>query len=145
MLILRTIAVWLIIIIAESLHGTARAILLEPCLGDFMARQVGVLTGSIIIFAIAFAFVRWLRAEGARQQLEVGFMWLILTVAFEISLGRLVMKYPWERILSDYDLFAGGLMPIGLVWLTLSPIFAAKLRERMRLRDHVKQSVRRTH
>ncbi|NJR48367.1 MAG: hypothetical protein HC780_01245 [Leptolyngbyaceae cyanobacterium CSU_1_3] len=126
--LLRGFIVWLVIIFAEFLHGTARIIWLEPLVGDFRARQISVFTGSVMILAIALIFIRWIRATSAAQLLQVGLLWLVLTVGFEILLGRLVMQLSWQRILSDYNLLQGGLMPIGLLILTLGPILAAKLK-----------------
>lgn len=53
MLIFISIIVWLIIIAAESFHGTLRTLFLEPAIGDFRARQISVFTAALIIFAIA--------------------------------------------------------------------------------------------
>lgn len=128
MVYLRGLAIWVIIILAESLHGIARTLLLEPYVGDYKARQIAVFTGSAVILAIAVLFVQWLRAKNASELILVGVLWLCLTVAFEILLGRGILKYSWERMASDYNLFKGGLLPIGLLILTLSPLLAAKLR-----------------
>jgi hypothetical protein len=112
----------MVLISAEILHGVVRGILLSPYVGDRRARQIGVFTWSIIFFALALAFVRWIGATRTSQLLEVGALWLVLTVAFEVSFGRLVLGYSWERIRSDYDLSEGGVppdrsSPIGLVAL----------------------------
>ena len=122
------IAVWLVLISAEILHGIARGILLRPYVGDLRARQIGVFTGSILFFGVALAFIRWIGATRASQQFGVGALWVVLTVAFEVSFGRFVLGYSWERIRSDYDLLEGGLLPIGLVLLVLSPYVAGKVR-----------------
>ena len=37
--------------------------------------------------------------------------------------------FSWERILSDYDVFHGGLLLVGLVVLVLSPLIAARLHQ----------------
>jgi hypothetical protein len=124
---LRGLVVWAIITIAEVLHGTARVVWLEPLVGNFKARQIGVFSGMVIILAIAVAFIRWVQAARVLQLLQVGFLWLALTIGFEILLGRGV-GLSWERIASDYNLLQGGLMPIGLLVLTLSPLIAAKVR-----------------
>ena len=42
----RTIAIWLVLIAAEILHGIARGILLVPHVGEFRSSQIGVFTGS---------------------------------------------------------------------------------------------------
>ncbi|MFN6070595.1 MAG: hypothetical protein ACK45T_26235, partial [Pseudanabaena sp.] len=62
------------------------------------------------------------------QLLSIGLAWLLLTVLFEIALGRFVLAYSWEQIAADYNLLQGGLMPIGLVLLVLSPFIATKIR-----------------
>ncbi len=125
----RGLLVWLLIMGIESVHGTARRLLLEPYLGDFRARQIAVFTGSALILTIAFLCIRWIGATTRRQLLGLGGLWLVLTVIFEIGLGRL-MGLSWERIGSDYELPHGGLMPIGLTLLTLSPLLASHLRRR---------------
>lgn len=124
---IRGLLVWLVIVAAESLHGTARVMFLQPRVGDFRARQIAVFTGAIIILAIAFLFVRWIGATTNRQLLGVGVLWLVLTLSFEIGMGRL-MGFSWSRIASDFNLAEGGLLPIGMVVLTLSPLIAAWLR-----------------
>src|SRR5688572_5754751 len=128
MIIFRGFVIWLIIVFAESLHGTAWRLLLEPYIGDFRSRQISVLTGAIIIFAISVAFVRWIRAKRISELITVGIFWLILTVLFEITLGKLILVYTWERIFSDYNLFEGGFLSIGLIFMAFSPLIAAKIR-----------------
>jgi len=124
----RGFIVWIFIICAEFLHGIARVIFLQPIVGDFRARQITVFTGILLILAISYLFVDRFRAANNLQLLFVGLLWLGLTVIFEISLGRL-MNLSWERIFSDYDIQNGGLMPFGLLVLTLSPLIAARLKE----------------
>ena len=124
----RGIAVWLVLIFAEILHGAARRIILEPYVGDLRARQVGVFTGSIIFFCVAFASVRWIGANRTSQLFGVGVLWVGLTIAFEVSFGRFVLGYSWKRVTSDYNLFEGGLLPLGLTALAASPYAAGKVR-----------------
>jgi hypothetical protein len=118
--------VWLLIISAETIHGIARTLLLEPPIGDFMARQVSVFTGAAMILVITFVFVRWLKGSGALDFILIGIMWVILTIGFEILLGRLVLDISWEHIASDYDLFHGNLMLFGLLVMLFAPIAMAK-------------------
>ncbi|MBL8490615.1 MAG: hypothetical protein JNM82_07545 [Rhodocyclaceae bacterium] len=124
----RAVAVWLLIVVAESIHGTLRVLFLQPLVGDFPARRMAVFTGMAIIFAIAWLFAPWVRAPGRRQWLGIGFLWVVLIVCFEVGLGRLVMHLSWDRILEDYDPGRGGLMLVGLAAMGLSPWVAARLR-----------------
>ena len=128
---LRGFAVWLIIIFAEGLHGTARLIWLQPVVGDFRARQAAVFTGVLIIFVISFLLIKWIGATRNFQLMAVGFLWLVLTFAFEVMLGRFVMQFSWKRIFSDYDISIGGLLPFGLLFLMFAPLLAAKLKEKI--------------
>ena len=128
MVYIRAIVVWLVIVFAESLHGAARRLLLEPYLGDLRARQVSVFIGSIIILAIAILFIRWIRATRIGQFIAIGILWVLLTIGFEIGLG-LLLGYSWERIASDYKIQEGGLMSIGLLFMAFTPLLAAKIRK----------------
>ena len=128
MIVLKAIIIWIVIIFAEVLHGIARNAFLTPYVGDFRARQIGIFTGSIMIFAIALVSVRWIRASRAAELLAVGFLWLGLMLAFEFLFGHFALGYSWERLASDYNVIKGGLMPIGMLVLTFSPLIAGKVR-----------------
>ena len=125
----RAIAIWLVLICAEILHGITRAVLLVPQVGEFRSNQIGVFTGSIIILVIALAFVRWIGATRTTELLAVGVLWLVLTLAFEILFGRLVIVLSWERLIADYNVLEGGLLPFGMLMLLVAPLIARKLRE----------------
>lgn len=127
MVYLRAFLVWLIIIVAETLHGILRNLFLAPRIGDFRARQVGVFIATFLIFIISLFFIKFIKATDKKQLLFIGVGWVVLTLLFEVSLGRF-LHLSWNRILSDYNLLKGGLMPIGLLFMMLSPLAAAKVR-----------------
>ena len=58
----------------------------------------------------------------------VGFLWLVLTLAFEVAYGRIVVGASWERIAADCNVLEGGLLPFGMLVLLLSPLIAGKVR-----------------
>ena len=134
MFLVRALLVWLVLMGVEFCHGALRTLFLSPMLGDYAARQVSVLTGSILIVFIAYIFIYWIRAGSAVSQMAVGVLWLVLTIAFEAGFGHYVFKLPWEAVLEDFNLLRGCLMPLGLVVLTLSPMIATRLRERYKLK-----------
>jgi hypothetical protein len=112
------------IIAVETVHGLLRAIWLVPLVGDLRSRQIGVFTGSLLILAITWVFFGWLRPESRRTLVAVGLLWVVLTVLFEVVLGRFVMGYQWGRLLADYDLAHGGLMGFGLLLMASAPLIA---------------------
>jgi hypothetical protein len=128
--LIRAFWVWLILIAAEFIHGVVRVLLLAPYIGDFRARQIGAVTGSLIVLAVSYVLAGWIAARTTRALMGVGFIWLGLTVLFEIGLGRLVFRYPWERLLEDYDLSRGGLLVPAFAVMALSPLIASWLRKK---------------
>jgi hypothetical protein len=86
-----------------------------------------VLAGAAIAFAVTWLCFRWLRLRSTGAALGVGLLWAALTVGFEVGLGR-AMGLGWTRILDDYDVARGGLMPLGLVAMALTPWAVLRLR-----------------
>jgi len=137
---LRAFAVWVVIIVVESIHGTLRTLFLAPYVGDFRARQIAVFIASLLILFVAWLCVRWLvgpqvgplvssmRPVSQVSLLRAGLLWLALTLAFEFGAGHYAFGRSWHDLASDYDLAHGGLLPIGMVVLVLAPLIAARLR-----------------
>ena len=123
----RAVLVWMLIMLAESGHGAIRQVFIAPVIGDLPARQLGVLIGCGIIFAIAWLTARWMGARTRRAQWQTGVLWVVLTLAFEMILGR-ALGLGWSRILSDYNLARGGLMLFGLAFMFSAPRLAWALR-----------------
>lgn len=123
-IVLRAIEVWIFISAIEVIHGVVRVGLLEPLIGDFPARQVAVFSGSLLILGTAFLFRRWMATDGSRECLFAGGIWVLLTIVFEMFLGKVVLQLSWSRIFEDYDLLHGGLMPLGLIVMFLAPLIA---------------------
>jgi hypothetical protein len=109
-MIFRALPVWLVIAVAEVLHGIVRVRFLNRRVGDQRARQIGVFTGSTIILAIAWFTAPWVGAGSMIQLLGVGFVWLVLMLAFDLAFGRLVFRASWNRIAADFDVRRGGLL-----------------------------------
>ena len=93
---LRAIAVWVLLMFAETVHGVARTLFLAPAVGDFRARQLAVVRGSLVILAIGCLTIRWVQPHPTRWLVSIGVMRVALTLAFEIGLGRLA-GYSWNR------------------------------------------------
>ena len=130
MYLVRALAVWLLIVFAESVHGTLRQLFLAPLIGDFAARRIAFFVALLLIFLIAYFFIRWISAPNVQSLFAVGLMWMILMTLFEFGLGLFVMNYSWERMFEDYDVSRGGLMGFGLLFMIFAPWLAVKLRSK---------------
>jgi hypothetical protein len=124
----RAAVVWLLLMAAEIVHGIARTLWLAPVVGDFRARQLAVFSGSLLILLIVSVTIRWMRPPTPRLLMSIGLLWVVLTVGFEIGLGRFILGSSWPRLASDYNLREGGLLPIGLLVMALSPWLAMRIR-----------------
>jgi hypothetical protein len=127
--LMRGFLVWILIAVAETLHGVMRNLFLKPHVGDLASRQIGVFTGSALILGITWLLIRWVGARSREKRLALGGMWLVLMLSFEVGLGR-AFGMSWERILSDYDPRRGGFMIFGMTVVFLAPLVVAKLRSR---------------
>lgn len=130
MIWLRAIAVWLIMMAAETVHGIARTVLLAPQFGDLRARQIAFFTGSAIILGTAYLFINWIGARSVKVLLGIGLLWMVLTLGFEAVVGIYGFGFGWDRIIAEYDPRTGSLMLFGLFVLVLAPLVAAALRRR---------------
>jgi hypothetical protein len=128
-LALRAFAVWLLIAAAEVVHGILRMQFLRPLLGDLRARQVAIISGSLLILAIAFLTRRFLRAATIGQQIAVGAFWAALMASFDVLFGRFYIGYSWSRITQDFDPSRGGFMALGLAVMVLAPWITAPRRK----------------
>lgn len=116
----RGLAVWGLIVAAETLQGVLRQLWLVSWLGELPARQLGVVSGALLILLLTWATRRWLRLRTPAQQLQAGALWLLLMLLFEFGLGTL-LGYPPELLLADYDPRAGGYLGLGMLVLLLAP------------------------
>jgi len=116
----RAFGIWLTLVAVESLHGVMRRVLLERRLGDLPARQVSVLTGAVLILLVFWFTLRWLGLQSKRRWWGIGLLWLTLTVAFEIGLGR-AAGMSWDRIASDFDPRRGGFLGLGMLVILVAP------------------------
>ena len=128
MIWLRSLAVWFLIIIAESVHGTLRELLLTPRIGDAAARRIAIFTGMAIILGITLVTIKWIGAVRPSCLLAIGITWSALTILFEAALGILVFGYTADRLLTEFDVRRGGLMGFGILFMTFVPLVAAIIR-----------------
>ena len=112
---------WLLLLAAMFANGTLRVLVLQPQLGEHVARQVAVLTGIAIVVSLTFPFVRALARPTGKALMGVGVLWLILTVAFEFLFGHYVGRASWDALLEDYNLLEGRLWPFVLVAVAVAP------------------------
>jgi hypothetical protein len=105
----------------ETLHGIARNVLLAPRIGKVRAIKLSVVTGTLFAFGLCFLFVPGVGAAGIGEHLVLGLGLSGFMAAFDVAIGRLVMRLKWSRIWEDFNPRSGNYLSIGLILLALSP------------------------
>jgi hypothetical protein len=125
-----SLLMWLILAVAMFANGTFRVLVLQPRLGEGLARQLATVSGIGIVVALTLPFVRRLADTSSPDLLKVGLLWLGLTLLFEFGMG-LVSGASWEAMLADYDVRRGRLWPLVLLAVLVAPwLWGALLRRR---------------
>lgn len=123
----RAFAVWLGILGLAVANGVLREAVLIPRLGGRAGLLLsGVLLSALIVGA-AWLALPWLAVPRPSGLWAVGGGWLLLTLLFELSFGRLQGK-PWPLLLEAYTFRGGNLWPLVLLVTLLAPRLAAWLR-----------------
>lgn len=124
-MLLKALIVFLLIAGTETLHGIWRIKFLNRRVGDRRARQLGLISGSLLIFAITWLLIPWIAPASTSDCLLIGGGWVLLMTLFEFGIGRFVFNMKWPRILRDYNLREGGYMGIAMLFLMLCPLLVA--------------------
>jgi hypothetical protein len=56
--------------------------------------------------------------------------WLVLTVIFEFLFGHFVMGHPWSSLFHDYNLLAGRVWVLVLIWIAAAPSIFYRIQRR---------------
>jgi hypothetical protein len=123
----KAVLAWLVLLVAMMGNGFVRVLILQPPLGDDVARQVASLAGIAIVFAVATLFVRRIGGTTPVELVGVGLVWLALTVGFEFLFGHYGSGLSWRELQADYDLERGRLWVLVLLATLISPWLSARL------------------
>ena len=77
--------------------------------------------GSVLIGAFMWVVIRHWPPASRREALAIGLLWLALTVAFECFMVLVLLQRPLAQVLADYNVFAGRVWVLFLLWLTVTP------------------------
>ena len=118
---------WIPMVLIAIVNGTIRQLWYGKQLGELTAHQISTLTGVLLFGIYIWAVIRRWRPGSAGQAWAVGLLWLGLTLAFEFLFGHYVSGQSWERLLADYNLLAGRVWVVVLIWVTIAPVVFYRL------------------
>lgn len=119
---LLALAVWPLFLVTAVSLGAVREELIAPSLGEQVAHVVGTLQFIAAMLAIMWVFVDKIGSLVQRIDLWlIGVMWTVLTVCFEFGFFHFMAGVPWEKLLADYNIFAGRLWVLVLLTTLCGP------------------------
>jgi hypothetical protein len=130
-LAVRAAATWLALLVVMFANGVLRVLVLQPRLGEDRARQLASFAGLVIVFVVAWIFVRAQAGVGSRALLGVGALWLLLTLSFEFGFGYFVSGLSWAELVADYNVVQWRLWPFVLLGTLVAPWLWGRLRQRV--------------
>ncbi|MFO1192669.1 MAG: hypothetical protein U1F00_10965 [Rhodoferax sp.] len=127
--LIRIAALCIVLAGAETLHGIARTVLVVPRIGKERALRWSALSGSLLAFAICLWLVPPIGLRGAPAHLALGLVLAMFMAAFDLAIGRWLMRKPWAKLWPDFDPRTGNYLSLGLAFLVCVPWLAASLRD----------------
>ncbi len=126
--LIRSLLAWVAMLIIAIANGALRQATFGKVLPELRAHQLSTLTGSVLIGLFIRLVIRAWPPSSGRQALAIGFVWLLLTVAFEFFMGLVLLHKPLNQVLQDYNLAAGRVWVLFLAWLTVAPRLFFRIR-----------------
>ena len=118
---------WVVLAVVAIFNGAMREFTYGRKLTELRAHQLSTLTGMVLSGAAVWLFARFFPIDSMGVAFAIGLIWLFMTIAFEFIFGRLAGGHSWKKLLADYNLLAGRIWPIFLVWILLLPWIVYRL------------------
>jgi hypothetical protein len=115
------ILAWFPMLVIAIINGAIRDFAYKNRLGDLRAHQLSTLTGAILMGLYIWGLLRIWPLTSDAQAFIVGLIWLGMTVIFEFSMILFIQKKPLGSAFADYNLLAGRLWPLFLLWILFAP------------------------
>ena len=112
---------WLPMVLIAILNGIMREYFFAQKLSELHAHQLSTATLILILGIYIWTLTKFWRLTSSEQAFKIGLLWLGLTVSFEFLFGHYVMGHAWHRLLHDYNVFAGRIWGLVLVWIAVAP------------------------
>jgi hypothetical protein len=119
---LLALAVWPLFLMTAVTLGMVREGVIAPTLGAQAAHVIGTLGFIAAMLTIMWLFVsRIIDSARPRDLWLIGLMWTVMTLCFEFGFFHFVAGVPWQKLLEDYNLFAGRLWLLVLLTTLCGP------------------------
>ncbi len=120
---------WFGMMVLAIVNGAVRDGVYAARTGELRAHQIA--TGILLVLIGGYFWIlgRFWPVPSAGRAWAVGALWLVMTLAFEVALGRLIAGHSWQRILHEYNLLAGRVWVLVPLWVLVAPYALFRLRQ----------------
>jgi len=118
---IRPVIAWLGLLVVAVVNGGIREAWIIPATGELAGHAISTVMLCAAILAFTWLVRGWMRPASRKQALQIGALWLALTLAFEFLAGHYLFGTPWQRLLADYNVFRGRIWVLVLMTTALAP------------------------
>lgn len=121
-MIFRYILAWIPMVFIGIINGIMRQTTYGKYLNELLAHQISTVTGILLFGIYIWGITSFWPLASVKQAIFIGLIWLLLTVSFEFIFGHYIAGHSWNKLLADYNIFAGRVWILVLIWITIAPL-----------------------
>ena len=115
-MLLKSILIWGSILVLGILNGGFRNFVLTPLIGEKYSRPISGITLCCLIFIVSLFLIPLLGKGFKKTYIQMGILWVLLTVIFETVL-ELIIGATFKEIIHAYNITTGNLWLIVLLFI----------------------------
>ena len=119
--ILKCLAAWFVMLVVSIANGAIRDLTYGKHMNELAAHQLSTAISVLLLGVVIWLFVRHCPPSSARHSVATGLAWCALTVAFEFLFFHFVGGHSWSELLANYNVFAGRVWVVVLLWVAVAP------------------------
>lgn len=115
------LAAWFVMLVVSVANGAVRDFTYGRHMSELAAHQLSTVFSVVLLGLVIRAFIRRYPPASAGQAVRIGLAWAALTVAFEFLFFHFVGGHSWVALLANYDVLAGRVWVVVLLWIAGAP------------------------
>jgi hypothetical protein len=127
-MLLKAVAVWFVLMVLAIANGVFWNSIVSPRIGEHGGHIFSTMVLCFIILVVAWGTIDWIGPRTGREALQVGVLWVAMTLGFEFLAGHYVFGNPWEKLFADYNIAGGRIWALVPVASLIAPRLAAAMK-----------------
>jgi hypothetical protein len=103
------------------INGSLRELLYKDSVGELPAHYISTATLMVLLALYIWMLEQRWPLTSEREAMRIGLTWLLLTASFDFGFGHYVAGQSWAELGKDYDVTAGRVWILILLWLAVAP------------------------